>query len=41
MRREKLSTSGVVFLASPRELDEIYGLMAQFTADFLARGGRP
>jgi alanine-synthesizing transaminase len=31
----------VVFLASPRELDEIFGLVADFTADFLARGGRP
>jgi alanine-synthesizing transaminase len=31
----------VVFLASPRELEEIYDLVADFTADFLARGGRP
>ena len=31
----------VVFLASPRELNEIYDLVAGFTGDFLARGGRP
>jgi alanine-synthesizing transaminase len=31
----------VVFLASPQELAEIYDLVAGFTADFLARGGRP
>jgi alanine-synthesizing transaminase len=30
----------VVFLASPRELSEIYDLVAEFTRDFLARGGR-
>jgi len=30
----------VVFLADPRELAEIYDLMAEFTRDFLARGGR-
>jgi alanine-synthesizing transaminase len=31
----------VVFLASPAELSEIYDLMADFTRDFLSRGGRP
>jgi aspartate/methionine/tyrosine aminotransferase len=31
----------VVFLASPQELSEIYDLVAEFTAGFLARGGRP
>jgi alanine-synthesizing transaminase len=31
----------VVFLASPQALVEIYDLVAGFTADFLARGGRP
>ncbi|HEY2433084.1 MAG TPA: aminotransferase class I/II-fold pyridoxal phosphate-dependent enzyme [Vicinamibacterales bacterium] len=31
----------VVFLASPPELEEIYGLVAAFTEDFRARGGRP
>ena len=31
----------VVFLAEPRELSEIYDLVAGFTGDFLARGGRP
>jgi alanine-synthesizing transaminase len=31
----------VVFLASPRELEDIYDLVADFTGDFLARGGRP
>src|SRR5262249_17405644 len=31
----------VVFLAEPRELSEIYDLVAEFTRDFLARGGRP
>ena len=31
----------VVFLADPRELAEIYDLVADFTRDFLARGGRP
>ena len=31
----------VVFLAGPRELNEIYDLVAEFTRDFLARGGRP
>ena len=30
----------VVFLASPAELSEIYDLMADFTSDFLSRGGR-
>jgi aspartate/methionine/tyrosine aminotransferase len=30
----------VVFLASPAELSAIYDLIAEFTADFLARGGR-
>jgi len=30
----------VVFLASPAELSEIYDLMADFTRDFLSRGGR-
>jgi alanine-synthesizing transaminase len=30
----------VVFLADPRELSEIYDLVAGFTRDFLARGGR-
>ncbi len=30
----------VVFLASPAELSEIYDLIADFTRDFLARGGR-
>jgi alanine-synthesizing transaminase len=30
----------VVFLANPRELSEIYDLVAAFTRDFLARGGR-
>jgi len=29
----------VVFLASPAELSEIYDLMADFTRDFLSRGG--
>jgi hypothetical protein len=28
----------VVFLASPDELKEIYGLMADFTQQFLANG---
>ncbi len=31
----------IVFLASPQELGEIYDLIADFTAGFLARGGRP
>jgi alanine-synthesizing transaminase len=31
----------VVFLADPRELSEIFELVAGFTRDFLARGGRP
>jgi alanine-synthesizing transaminase len=31
----------VVFLADPRELSEIYDLVAGFTRDFLARGGTP
>jgi alanine-synthesizing transaminase len=31
----------VVFLADPRELGEIYDLVAGFTRDFLARGGKP
>jgi alanine-synthesizing transaminase len=31
----------VVFLADPRELTEIYDLVAGFTRDFLARGGKP
>ena len=30
----------VVFLASPQELSEIYDLVAEFTRDFLARGGK-
>ena len=30
----------VVFLASPAELSEIYDLTADFTSDFLSRGGR-
>ena len=30
----------IVFLADPRELSEIYDLVAGFTRDFLARGGR-
>jgi alanine-synthesizing transaminase len=30
----------VVFLASPAELSEIYDLIADFTGDFLAAGGR-
>jgi alanine-synthesizing transaminase len=30
----------VVFLAEPRELSEIYDLVAEFTRDFLARGGK-
>ena len=30
----------VVFLASPRELSDIYDLIAEFTADFFARRGR-
>jgi alanine-synthesizing transaminase len=30
----------VVFLAEPKELSEIYDLVAQFTRDFLSRGGR-
>jgi hypothetical protein len=30
-----------VFLADPRELSEIFDLVAGFTRDFLARGGRP
>ena len=28
----------IVFLADPRELSEIYDLMAGFTSEFLARG---
>jgi len=31
----------VVFLANPQELSEIYGLVGDFTGDFLSRGGRP
>jgi alanine-synthesizing transaminase len=31
----------IVFLADPAELATIYDLMADFTGDFLARGGRP
>jgi alanine-synthesizing transaminase len=31
----------VVFLADPRELAEIYDMVAEFTRDFLARGGKP
>jgi aspartate/methionine/tyrosine aminotransferase len=31
----------VVFLADPRELSDIYDLVADFTGDFLSRGGRP
>jgi aspartate/methionine/tyrosine aminotransferase len=30
----------VVFLANPAELSEIYDLMAGFTREFLARGGK-
>jgi aspartate/methionine/tyrosine aminotransferase len=30
----------VVFLATPAELSAIYDLVADFTRDFLSRGGR-